>query len=451
MSMDTWNLQTLGVYWAVHVRLLWLTWYWGPKENAVRRATFRRSVRRLSFDIQISYLQPLLKDSEHKESASLLLCQISRSIALSHELPFISKSNILHSTTMSCELSPSASAFSTMLSAFVGSVINGLCSGMFIAFITGWISWLSVIRILAAGIYELHLTIKAGTNFNAVDTTPYQNISMERLNDVENPTHGLTADAQPTGAEDVDAQSTTPQNPTPGQLTLTRSFPFLTTPGKQPATTLISKPLAQLDQTVTPFGWLGWTWSAIYTPLSQTIWVSVHITSADGIQQFVRALAIGVSALGLTFDYKQRYAAALGRRWGGWAFVAFNAWNAGACLLLGVEALALLIHGAMRIEDVPVPLVVLYPVFAIVWAVASWMFLPPVDGARGGNVVAGVLMGAFAGLFVAAPAFGLWQNAKFDEDTDLMMSGSKSSGLGLGDFLACESASVWAKFAAIMP
>ena len=202
-----------------------------------------------------------------------------------------------------------------------------------------------------------------------------------------------------------------------------------------------------IERSVTPFGWLGWIWSAIYTPLSQTIWLAVHISSSDGTHQFVRALAIGVSALGLTFDYKQRYAAALGRRWGSWAFVAFNVWNCGACLLLGVETLALLIHGAMSMKDVPTPLVVVYPIFSIIWAGASWMFLPPIDGARPSNLIAGVLMGAFAGIFVAAPAFSIWQGAKFAEE----VGKSGTEGMGLGEFLQCEGASVWAKFAAVMP
>jgi hypothetical protein len=64
--------------------------------------------------------------------------------------------------TMSCELSPWAAAISTMLTAFIGSVFNGLFSGFWIEFFTGWLSWLSVIRILAAGYYEFYLAIRSG-------------------------------------------------------------------------------------------------------------------------------------------------------------------------------------------------------------------------------------------------------------------------------------------------
>ena len=351
---------------------------------------------------------------------------------------------------MSCELSPSAAAFSTMLSAFIGSIINGLCSGWFIAFITGWISWLSVIRILTAGLYELWLTVKVGTDFTAINNNQYQNIELNGLNSNGTPAFLAAPQDQPARTQDLEPgleeTRNSPQTPPAYKhpLASLATAHVSTRPGKKPI-------LGSVEQTVTAFGWLGWIWSAIYTPVSQTIWLSVHITSADGIHQFVRALAIGVSALGLTFDYKQRYAAALGRKWGSWAFVTFNVWNAAACLLLGVEALVLLIHGAMKIDNLPIPLAVVYPIFCVIWAAASWRFLPPIDGARPSNVIAGLLMGAFAGLFVAAPAFAIWQDARFAEKTADMMGESRPEGMGLGEFLQCEGASVWAKFAAVMP
>jgi hypothetical protein len=66
----------------------------------------------------------------------------------------------------------------------------------------------------------------------------------------------------------------------------------------------------------------------------------------------------------------------------------------------------------------PVPLLVLYPLFSEVWAWASWRFLPPIDGARKGIAVfADVAMRALAGVFVIAPAFAMWQSAKFNEDS----------------------------------
>lgn len=56
-----------------------------------------------------------------------------------------------------CELSPQARAFSTVLTAFVGSIVSGATSGAVFAFMTGWISWLAVLRVLSCvliGLYQ---------------------------------------------------------------------------------------------------------------------------------------------------------------------------------------------------------------------------------------------------------------------------------------------------------
>lgn len=359
---------------------------------------------------------------------------------------------------MSCVLSSSASAFGTMLLAFIGSVINGISSGVLIAFITGWISFFSVIRILVAGVLELYLSWKAGTNFHEVEP-----IDKEKVNSSYESVEPNEASAcQAIPLEAVDGGGTTGTRDEDVEQQRER---LLDSTQDQPPTdqaTSRKSPLAGVERNVTVFGWLGWTWSAIYVPISSTIWLLVNLTSSSksGVQQFVRALAIGVSALSLTFDYKQRYAAALGKRWGAWAFLTFNLWNAGACVLLGLETLVLLIHGAMNIHNVPIPLVVAYPIFSIVWAAGSWAFLPPIDGerpwpptskGRAWTIVLGGLMGAFAGLFVAAPSFSLWQGAKFDERAGRLRGGSAPEGVGLAEYLACESVSVWAKFAAVMP
>ncbi|KAF2864708.1 hypothetical protein BDV95DRAFT_588266 [Massariosphaeria phaeospora] len=340
---------------------------------------------------------------------------------------------------MSCELSPSAAAFSTMLSAFIGSVLNGLFSGFWIAFFTGWISWLAFVRILAAGFYELHLTIKAGTHFPAVHDDEYQSIGMNALNG---------AGDQAVGEEEV---RLTQPAADPAQAHIAAHYPTGAIAGFHKQRPAGGAPWGkQIDRSVTVFGWLGWAWSAIYTPISQSIWLSVNITSGKGPLLLVRALAIAVSALGLTFDYKQRYGASLGRKWGAWAFVAFNVWNAVACVLLGVEATVLLVLGAVNLDlhFTPIPIFIIYPIFCIFWAVVSWKYLPPIDGSRPRkNIFADVLMGAFAGVFVAGPSFVLWRSTAFDT----LKAGSYDSGTDIGSLLSCESASFWAKFAAIMP
>lgn len=321
-----------------------------------------------------------------------------------------------------------------MLTAFIGSVLNGLFSGFWIAFFTGWISWLSVIRILAAGLYEFHLTFKAGKNYTAVEEAQYQSIGLNMYGSAR-PAAGAisseTGDEEARLANEIFIAEQNLQNNYHPAVAAQFQQQKNTTAGRR----ILHAIFKQAGRDVTVFGWLA-----------------VHIPTDEGALLFDRGLAIGVSALGLTFDYKQRYGAALARKWGSWTFVVFNVWNSTACFLLGLEALALLIRGAMNMSDHPIPLYVAYPIFCCIWAGASWKFLPPIDGARPGlHIVADVLMGAFAGIFVAAPAFALWQNNKFDADTAKMFGQDPAPGLSLGDFLNCEGASVLAKFAAVMP
>lgn len=56
----------------------------------------------------------------------------------------------------SCELSAQSGALSTILAAFIGSIINGLTSGYLVAFITGWISWFAALRILSGALLSLY-------------------------------------------------------------------------------------------------------------------------------------------------------------------------------------------------------------------------------------------------------------------------------------------------------
>ena len=55
----------------------------------------------------------------------------------------------------SCDLSPEGRASSTFLTAFVGSIVNGFTSGAIVAFMTGWISWLAVLRVLSGALFSL--------------------------------------------------------------------------------------------------------------------------------------------------------------------------------------------------------------------------------------------------------------------------------------------------------
>jgi hypothetical protein len=341
-----------------------------------------------------------------------------------------------------------------MLSALIGSVLNGLFNGFWIAFFTGWIAWLSVLRILAAGFYEAYLVTRplpdlaaapAEANFSSTAKQgDYESVEMQPPPADDTEYHGGGVPA-PGPATDADSS-----NLIPGPPGLGRHAPVGSGAGLG---SVRRTKKFQLQRTVKWSGWLGWAWSALYTPLSHTIWLAVNARNpSNGSVKIVRAIAIGVSALSLTFDTKQRYAAALARKTNSpWVGTLFRAWNALACLLLGGEAAALLVLGAVQAK-IFVALPIVYVVFSCIWAWASWKILPPVDGSRPGfHILADVTMGAFAGLFVAAPAFALWQDNVFDEHKADLFGESRPTGLDLGTYLQCEGATLAGKFAAVMP
>jgi hypothetical protein len=91
----------------------------------------------------------------------------------------------------------------------------------------------------------------------------------------------------------------------------------------------------------------------------------------------------------------------------------------------------------------PPGLVVMYVILSIIWMLGSFTLFPPVDGGMSPNSVAtflaGLGMGIFGGAFTSAAAFGAMNFAP------------KEPGTTLGNYLGCESVSVWRKFIAIFP
>ena len=177
-------------------------------------------------------------------------------------------------------------------------------------------------------------------------------------------------------------------------------------------------------------------------------------SAASGQLKVVRALGIAVSALSLTIDTCTRYGVALGgTRFGGpWARVEFSLWTASVAFRLGIERALLLIKA---VHDLHLPwfAVLIYCIFLIVWAEASFRLYPVRDGSiEGWNIIAGVLMGAFAGLGLAVPAFAVYQTVQSNADTAKMMrDGSGQQVQSLGQYLLCEDVAIWQKFVAIFP
>ena len=324
-----------------------------------------------------------------------------------------------------CKLSPQARAFSTVLTAFVGSIVNGLTNGAFIAILTAWISWFAVLRVLGGALIALYQAFSSTHPGSANKSPDSDDVALE---------------AQGAAAQGKAAQYVGKRH-------------WLLEHRPRPQFALARKMYGRLSEDVTVLGWIGWIYTAVYSPIVQILWLADNWTDAKGSLKIVRALAISVSALGLTIDTKKRYASRLRslKYAGAPASVAFNLVNAGSAFAMGVMCAALLIKGAVD-TGVVWEVCAVYSVLAVVWAATSFKNCPVQDGGiKGGTVVLNILVGTVAGIFLAVPAFVVMM---VEEQQDLT-SGRNSSTVAtgprsLGEYLSCEAAP-WKKFVAISP
>ncbi|KAK4149483.1 hypothetical protein C8A00DRAFT_18832 [Chaetomidium leptoderma] len=77
----------------------------------------------------------------------------------SESLEYYIETYVISPRSSGCNLSPAASAFSAILSACIGSVINGLTNGWLVAFMTGWIAWFAIFRVLMGALYLFYNSI----------------------------------------------------------------------------------------------------------------------------------------------------------------------------------------------------------------------------------------------------------------------------------------------------
>lgn len=299
----------------------------------------------------------------------------------------------------SCELSPQARAFSTVLTAFVGSIVNGATSGGVVAFVTGWISWNAVMRVLSGALIGFYKSFSSDyARLEQASTSQHQDGKISGLSTV------------------LKFQSN-----------------------------MAERTNSRLTREITILGWIGWLYTAVYSPIVQALWLAENWTAASGGPlKIVRAFGISISALSLTFDIKKRYASRLRdtKYLGSPACVAFKIFNAGSAFGMGIMCAALLIKGAID-TGLAWYIIIIYCVFSILWAAASFKICPVQDGGiKGWGLVPDILMGAFAGVFLAAPAFAVMMTAEQQ---------NQSGRLSLGDYLSCNTVAVWQKFVAIFP
>ena len=183
-------------------------------------------------------------------------------------------------------------------------------------------------------------------------------------------------------------------------------------------------------------------------PFVQILWVAENWTAASGSLKLVRGLGVSISAISLTIDTKKRYASKTeeARYCDAFASALFKIVNGVCAFGMGIICVALLTKGAVDL-NLAWYFFVIYCVFIVIWTAASFAIWPVQDGGiKGFGIVPDVLMGAFAGLFLGAPAFA---------EQPIMTSGGfltpDSGQASLKKYLSCEKVAVWQKFVAIFP
>ena len=300
----------------------------------------------------------------------------------------------------SCVLSPQARAFSTVLTAFVGSIVNGATSGGVVALMTGWISWFAVLRVLSGASIGLY------KSFSSDDGVSQDSKAIE-------------------------------------QSILLRFRPLIR----------FERTESRVSREITVLGWIGWLYTAVYSPIVQILWLVENWKGSEGSLKMLRALGISVSALSLTIDIKKRYASRLSdaKYLGPLAAVAFRIVNSGSAFGMGIMCAALLVKGAIDI-GLAWYIIMIYCVFSVIWAAHSFRICPVQDGGiKGWGLVPDVLMGVFAGIFLAAPAFAVMITAEQPNLTSNNFSTPDTGQASLQHYLSCDSVAHWQKFVAIFP
>ena len=111
---------------------------------------------------------------------------------------------------------------------------------------------------------------------------------------------------------------------------------------------------------------------------------------------------------------------------------------------------ALLIKGVIE-AHLACYFVLICSVFCIIWVVGSYRVCGIQDaGIKGFSLIRDVLMNAFAGMFLAAPAFAARQTAEqptLDSD-GFDFSTPQSGQASLRSYLSCDFVKAWQKFVA---
>ncbi|KAF2424276.1 hypothetical protein EJ08DRAFT_652511 [Tothia fuscella] len=360
----------------------------------------------------------------------------STRLSSSSSSSFSSSSSSRYSS--SCQLSPHDRFLSSLITSFVGSIVTGITGGYFIAFCTAWICWFATTRILVVGVWFCKQAL-CGKNLDSVLRKTSLLEKSSAIKEQGESSERTAAISPPPYEEAIQLEEQHPKHLSSEDRITTGLLAESAESAPKAATHLAAFQAGP----PTILGYAGWIYAAVYFPIVQIMWLIGNWPNgpSSGTLKLVRAIGVGITALPLTMDTKARYAVALEKRFGRWANRLFTYIHAFSTLILGVQAVIMLVVAAIQMPAPP-GLVVMYIVLSIIWMFGSFLLFPPMDGGMSpnsvGTFVAGLAMGIFGGAFTSAASFGAMQSA------------AKEPGMSIGDYLSCES-EVWRKFIATFP
>jgi hypothetical protein len=335
-----------------------------------------------------AYLQ-----SEQNKMKNITLLNATPSLdAIKPSLAAISNTTTMNLTSI-CTLSPQARALSSVLTSIVGTSITGLSSGSEAVFLVGWVCWFASLRNALVGVYQVYSVFRlelpeGGEHFFAFLDRFCLDFGFESWS------HDFGSHGGP------------------------------------------------MDRQVSFFGWIGWAYTTLYSPPIQVMWLLENWNKASAGLKLARAIGVSVTALPSTFDTRARYGQALGRLCGwpaAWVFGTLTATSTVTLTGVSVIELGLAAKGWDR-SALWAPI---YVFCLLIWTWGSLVHTSPHDGAMHlsgwANRLGGLSMGAFAGFFVAWPAFCV------------MTAAQNHPGLGLNAYVQCEGAAWWQKMVAVLP
>lgn len=278
------------------------------------------------------------------------------------------------------DLSDQGRAFSTVLSVFFGAIVSGLAAGVYAPLFSIFAVWAGPFRVVIIGVYQFASACVAIRHKPLLMSGTFDKLCPTRKGWLYRPHEDA---ARPTF-----------------------------------------------------WGWIGWTYMAVYVPALQALWLAENLNSANSSIVLSRALAVLVTVMPLTIESRAGYGEALRNSSGRASMVLFFFITATATAALGCFAAAELI------TSISLALLITGIFWSLCLTFVSFMFGGPDDQGEAQDgwrkILGGLAMGVLCGFLVGAPAIVTFVRA----DT---------VGATLIEYLSCSDVAWWRKIVAILP